>query len=105
VKSEALEAAFQAIVPSAKGIAWIITAGAAMFMAGVGATLRTSDYAQLPMEMDDVQVQVSANRTTLEIVQREVEDTQKGLVRIRCLTRLSATGQVVDPLEIDLVCP
>lgn len=105
LKSAAAADLLQTVVPSAKGIAWIVAASVTTFMAGVGATLRTSDYAELPQEMDEVQHQVTTNSSTLEDLQRDVEDTKEGLDRIRCLASLSATGQVVDPLEIDRVCP
>lgn len=104
-RSEAVAAAAQAVLPSAKAVGWIVTAGSAMFMAGVGATLRTSEYASLPFDVGVLESQVTTHANALEDLQDDVSNNAYDLTRIRCLTRLSATGQIVDPLEIDDVCP
>ena len=95
----------QMVVPSGKAVVWIVSAGAAMFMAGVGFTLGTSEYADLPLEVDSLFVVQTQHTRTLQALQGDVEQTSSDLERIRCLASLSATGQTVDPLQIDNICP
>lgn len=93
------------IVPTGKQMAWIVGFAATSFMAGVGATLQMTDYADLPQEVDSLFVLTENNAESVQRVERGLIATQQELSRIRCLSRLSATGQTIDPLEIDDVCP
>lgn len=95
----------QQLVPTGKAIWWLLAAGAAMFFAGVGFTVRFGEYKALPEEVDSLTVTVERNSKDISNIQDTLSNTTRELRRIRCLTRLAATGQTVNPLDIDEVCP
>lgn len=95
----------QELVPTGKGVAWLLGAAISMFLAGMGFTTQVSQYRTLPEAVDSLEVTVAKNVQEIQQLQASVDQTARELRRIRCLSRLAATGQTVNPLSIDEVCP
>lgn len=93
------------LVPTGKGIVWLAGAAISMFLAGVGFTMQFGEYKELPGDVAVLETTVSTNSKDIQELRQTVESTTRELRRIRCLTRLAATGQTVNPLDIDEVCP
>ena len=87
-----------AVVPVGKNLLWLAGVGASMFLAGVGFMAQAGPLADMPERVTSIeQGQVRQNFA--------IDSLRNAIPRILCLSRLSATGQVVDPLEIDEACP
>ena len=95
----------KAVVPAGKALLWVGTAVTGAFMAGVGATLNFGETADSLKAVPVMQAEIADARTRVSRLERQVNGNAQELTRIRCLARLSATGQTVDPLEIDDICP
>ena len=97
--------ALQQAVPSAKAIGVVFTVAAGAFMAGVGAVLNWGEYTDLPQEVAQLQRQrVSADLSIAELGDG-LEEAATERARILCLVRLTATGEVLSPLEVTERCP
>ena len=95
----------QQIVPSAKAIGVVITLSVGSFLAGVGAILNWSEYTDLPQEVALLQDQrVAADQSIAELGDG-LEEAATERARILCLVRLTATGEVLSPLEVTERCP
>lgn len=97
--------ALESLVPTGKAIMWLLTAGSMCVMAGVGATLTLGEYRVLPEQVRTLAASDTAQERALMSLRDSVATTTRELRRIRCLTVLSVTGQTVNPLEIDRICP
>jgi hypothetical protein len=97
--------ALQEVVPSAKAVAVVVTIAAGAFMAGVGAVLNWGEYTDLPAEVALLQEQrVVADQSIAELAEG-LEEAATERARILCLVRLTATGEVMSPLEVTERCP
>ena len=95
----------QQVVPSAKAITVVVTVAAGAFMAGAGAILNWSEYTDLPQEVSLLQEQrVAADESITELAEG-LEEAAMERARILCLVRLTATGEVLSPLEVTERCP
>jgi hypothetical protein len=95
----------QQIVPSAKAIGVVVTVAAGAFMAGVGAVLNYGEWTDLPAEVSLLQEQrISADDNIAELAEG-LEEAAMERARILCLVRLTATGEVMSPLEVTERCP
>ena len=97
--------AMQAVVPSAKGLTLVATMSAGAFMAGVGAVLGWGDYSDLPAKVSALEAQTSAADSTIQTLSVGLEEARDERTRILCLVRLTATGEVLSPLEVTERCP
>lgn len=86
------------IVPVSKNAIWLGGIAVSMFLAGVGFMTQAGAFSDLPENMIEVQEKMTEHDLA-------IDSLRSGLRRIACLSRLSAIGQAVDPLEIDQVCP
>ncbi|KKN23258.1 hypothetical protein LCGC14_0906720 [marine sediment metagenome] len=86
------------VVPAGKHLVWLVGFGVSMFLAGIGFFTQVGELPQLPERMGAVETIQARQEFALDSL-------RNGQRRIVCLVRLSATGQTVDPLEIDRVCP
>jgi hypothetical protein len=97
--------ALQQIVPSAKAVGVVFTIATGAFMAGIGAVLNWGQYTDLPQEVSLLQEQrVSADLSIAELAEG-LEEAATERARILCLVRLTATGEVLSPLEVTERCP
>lgn len=95
----------QQIVPSAKAIGVMVTVAAGAFMAGVGAVLNYGEWTDLPQDVALLQDQrVAADQSIAELGEG-LEEAATERARILCLVRLTATGEVLSPLEVTERCP
>ena len=95
----------QQIVPSAKAIGVMVTVAAGAFMAGVGAVLNYGEWTDLPQDVALLQDQrVAADQSIAELTEG-LEEAATERARILCLVRLTATGEVLSPLEVTERCP
>jgi len=95
----------QQIVPSAKAITVVFTVAAGAFMAGVGAVLNWGQYTDLPQDVALLQDQrIAADESIAELTDG-LTDAANERARILCLVRLTATGEVLSPLEVTERCP
>jgi hypothetical protein len=95
----------QQIVPSAKAITVVVTVAAGAFMAGVGAVLNWGQYTDLPQDVALLQDQrVAADESIAELTDG-LNEAATERARILCLVRLTATGEVLSPLEVTERCP
>ena len=95
----------QQIVPSAKAIGVMVTVAAGAFMAGVGAVLNYGEWTDLPQDVALLQDQrVAADQSIAELGDG-LEEAATERARILCLVRLTATGEVLSPLEVTERCP
>ena len=95
----------QQIVPSAKAITVVVTVGAGAFMAGVGAVLNWGQYTDLPQDVALLQDQrIAADESIAELTDG-LDEAATERARILCLVRLTATGEVLSPLEVSERCP
>ena len=95
----------QQIVPSAKAIGVVITLSVGSFLAGVGAILNWSEYTDLPQEVALLQDQRVAAAESIAELGDGLEEAATERARILCLVRLTATGEVLSPLEVTERCP
>ena len=97
--------AIQQIPVSAKAITIVVTVCAGSFMAGMGMVLNWSEYTDLPAEVSLLQEQrVVADQSITELAEG-LEEAATERARILCLVRLTATGEVMSPLEVTERCP
>jgi len=97
--------AFQEVVPSAKAVTVVVTIAAGAFMAGVGAVLNWGEYTDLPQEVAQLQEQRVAADQSITELSDGLEEAAMERARILCLVRLTATGEVMSPLEVTERCP
>jgi hypothetical protein len=95
----------QQVVPTAKAIGVVVTVAAGAFMAGVGAVLNWSEYTDLPAEVSLLQDQRIAADESIAELGEGLEEAATERARILCLVRLTATGEVMSPLEVTERCP
>ena len=96
---------FQEVVPSAKAVTVVVTIAAGAFMAGVGAVLNWGEYTVLPQEVAQLQEQRVAADQSITELSDGLEEAAMERARILCLVRLTATGEVMSPLEVTERCP
>jgi hypothetical protein len=95
----------QQVVPSAKAIGVVVTIAAGAFMAGIGAVLNWGEWTDLPQDVAQLQQQrISADDNIAELAEG-LEEAAMERARILCLVRLTATGEVLSPLEVTERCP
>jgi hypothetical protein len=95
----------QQVVPSAKAITVVVTVAAGSFMAGIGAVLNWGQYTDLPADVSLLQDQrIAADESIAELTDG-LEEAATERARILCLVRLTATGEVLSPLEVTERCP
>ena len=74
-------------------------------MAGIGAVLNWGEYTDLPADVSILQEQrISADENIAELAEG-LEEAARERARILCLVRLTATGEVLSPLEVTERCP
>ena len=74
-------------------------------MAGVGAVLNWGQYTDLPQDVALLQDQrVAADESIAELTDG-LNEAATERARILCLVRLTATGEVLSPLEVTERCP
>lgn len=95
----------QQLVPTGKALGWLAGAGISMFLAGMGFVMQFGEYRTLPQDVNALEQAVGINSKDIQALSDSVSFTARELRRIRCLSRLAATGQTVNPLSIDEVCP
>ena len=95
----------QQVVPSAKAITVVVTVAAGAFMAGIGAVLNWGQYTDLPQDVALLQDQRVAADETIADLADGLEEAATERARILCLVRLTATGEVLSPLEVTERCP
>ena len=95
----------QQVVPSAKAITVVVTVAAGAFMAGIGAVLNWGQYTDLPADVALLQDQRVAADETIADLADGLEEAATERARILCLVRLTATGEVLSPLEVTERCP
>lgn len=102
----------QAAVPQGKAMGWLLGAAAICYMAGVGSVAVFGEYRELPATVEEFQDTVRAvgrvaaeNRDAIEEITDSLSLIRRDVTRIRCLSRLTATGQTVQVFEIDTICP
>jgi hypothetical protein len=96
---------FQQIVPSAKAVGVVLTIAGGAFMAGVGAVLNWSEWTDLPQDVALLQDQRIAADDNIAELAEGLEEAAMERARILCLVRLTATGEVMSPLEVTERCP
>ena len=74
-------------------------------MAGVGAVLNWGEYTDLPQEVALLQDQRVAADLSITELTDGLEEAAMERARILCLVRLTATGEVMSPLEVTERCP
>ena len=92
-------------VPSAKAVTVVVTVAAGAFMAGIGAVLNWGQYTDLPQDVALLQDQRVAADETIADLADGLEEAATERARILCLVRLTATGEVLSPLEVTERCP
>ena len=95
----------QQLVPSAKAVTVVVTVAAGAFMAGIGAVLNWGQYTDLPADVALLQDQRVAADETIADLADGLEEAATERARILCLVRLTATGEVLSPLEVTERCP
>ena len=95
----------QQIVPSAKAIGGVVTVATGAFMAGIGAVLNWGEYTDLPQDVAQLQQQRVAADASIAELGEGLEEAATERARILCLVRLTATGEVLSPLEVTERCP
>ena len=91
----------QQVAPPAKAITIVVVVAAGSFMAGVGAI----QYTDLPADVSLLQDQrIAADESIAELTDG-LEEAATERARILCLVRLTATGEVLSPLEVTERCP
>ena len=95
----------QQVVPSAKAVTVVVTVAAGAFMAGIGAVLNWGQYTDLPQDVALLQDQRVAADETIADLADGLEEAATERARILCLVRLTATGEVLSPLEVTERCP
>ena len=95
----------QQVVPSAKAVTVVVTVAAGAFMAGIGAVLNWGQYTDLPQDVALLQDQRVAADETIDDLADGLEEAATERARILCLVRLTATGEVLSPLEVTERCP
>ena len=95
----------QQVVPSAKAVTVVVTVAAGAFMAGVGAVLNYGEWTDLPQDVALLQDQRVAADETIADLADGLEEAATERARILCLVRLTATGEVLSPLEVTERCP
>lgn len=102
-----------AVVPTGKGLVMIVGIGASMFLAGVGFTVSSSEYAELPTTVNALQdtivprlaADVAANTVQIRALQGDLNDAAQDRVRILCLAGLAAENTQMAPIEVSRRCP
>ena len=95
----------QQVVPSAKAVTVVVTVAAGAFLAGLGAVLNWGQYTDLPADVALLQDQRVAADETIADLADGLEEAATERARILCLVRLTATGEVLSPLEVTERCP
>jgi hypothetical protein len=95
----------QAVVPSAKGLTLVTTMTAGAFMAGVGAVLGWGDYSGLPAKVSALEARSIRADSTIQYLTEGLVEAREERQNILCLVRLTATGEVLSPLEVTERCP
>ena len=95
----------QQVVPSAKAVTVVVTVAAGAFMAGIGAVLNWGQFTDLPADVALLQDQRVAADETIADLADGLEEAATERARILCLVRLTATGEVLSPLEVTERCP
>lgn len=95
---EAVQAALVAATPSTKAMGWILATGVTVFWAGVGSALSFGEYANLP----EASRQHGEAIDSLRVAVRNGDSERE---KILCLVTLTATGEVLNPLEVTERCP
>ena len=74
-------------------------------MAGIGAVLNWGEWTDLPQDVAQLQQQrISADDNIADLAEG-LEEAAMERARILCLVRLTATGEVLSPLEVTERCP
>lgn len=99
--------AIAGLVPSGKAAAWLLAGGVSVFMAGVGVTLRTSDFSELPLTVEEMGSTVSRNEQNIRVLRVRADSATADRKKILCLVTLTltATGEPLSPLEVNARCP
>lgn len=97
--------AMQAITPSAKGLTLVVTMAVGSFMAGVGAVLGWGDYSGLPAKVSALEIRGADVDSAIQYLTDGQEEATEERQRILCLVRLTATGEILSPLEVTERCP
>ena len=95
----------QAVVPSAKGLTLVTPMTAGAFMAGVGAVLGWGDYSGLPAKVSALEARSIRADSTIQHLTEGLVEAREERQNILCLVRLTATGEVLSPLEVTERCP
>lgn len=94
----------QAIVPVGKYAFWLVGAVFSIFLAGVGFTVKTGDFAELPAQVESIVEIQNKQGFAIDSLRNGMSEAREDRARILCLARLSAIGQTVNALEIDEIC-
>ena len=81
------------LVPVGRAAGILATVAVGGVMAGVGGVLGFGDYAGLPEKGAVLQVEVAEEREA-------IRSLEMGLKEIVCLVTLTATGEILSPLEV-----
>jgi hypothetical protein len=93
-------------VPSAKALTVITGLAVGAFAGGVGFVLGFGDYADLPLEVSELQAQMIVAETTIRRLENGLSMAHDERHQILCLVRLTATeGTGLTPLEVQERCP
>jgi len=100
-----LESLASAAVPSGKLLAWIVATGAALFMAGVGATLQFGTTAENIEAIPAMQADIAAHQTSLGQLLDSVAVASRARAQILCVVVINAGGEVLTAPEVLRECP
>ena len=100
-----LQAIAEAAVPSGKLLAWIIATGAALFMAGVGATLQWGSAAENIEAIPAMQLDIAAHQTSLDQLLDSVAVASEARAQILCVVVIAASDEVLTAPEVIRRCP
>jgi hypothetical protein len=88
---------------SAKSLTVVLSLSAGAFIAGAGAM--GAGYTSLPDKVATLQAQRVVADSTLRYLSEGLEEAKRERTKILCLVRLTATGEVLSPLEVTERCP
>ncbi|KKN88053.1 hypothetical protein LCGC14_0251250 [marine sediment metagenome] len=100
-----LESIAAATIPSGKLLAWIAATGAALFMAGVGATLQFGSTAENIEAIPAMQADIAARQTSLDQLLDSVAVASEARAQILCVVVIAVGGEVLTAPEVIRRCP
>ena len=93
------------MIRTAKALGVLLTVAVTAWLAGVGFTIGFGETAASIALVPEIKETVDLNTTRIGVLEDSVSSASSQRRRIICISRIAATGELLNAFDLDLRCP